>query len=189
MLNPTQKVLAALLRQSADKQWDAPPTIADTRLREVLQGGPAFTPAERRLMLQSPTTRERFIALAHGERIARRQAWGQIPRFACQAAAGNQNEIKIESVAAAPDFSTGSGDSCKLHLIKLDSQGQRWKISLRVTDTICRNSPAGVRLVDDTGREWLAGQPDEAGKLSGLWPFEESPLDWVPYHPTTLEPR
>ena len=176
--DPTQPLLSALLRHYSDEAPDAPPAIADTRLREVLRGGTAFTPAERHLMLQSPATRERFIALAHRERATVRQAWGQTPVFACLAAAtSGQNEIKIENAA------------CELRLIKLDSQGRRWKIWLRLADTFRRHSAGGVRVVDDTGREWLAGQLDAEGELSGLWPFEESPVAWVPYHPANLEPR
>ncbi len=171
-----KKLLHDLLAEQAAEIADDAPGINDQRLRETLRGNRTFNPEERRLLLQSPATRERFAQLAQLERLAARRRQqredyhpGTVGRLA--AADGRIHPLHEKQA----EF--------ELHLLPMDPAGERWKMTLKLFRP--EFYPTGVKLVDNGDLTWLAGFPDSQGVITGFW--ERDMSLWERIHDYSLE--
>ena len=184
MKTSIKRLLGAVLASEPEPASHEDPGrhLDDQRLREALTGKNPLDTAERHALLRSPAARRRLYfqrQLLRAEASYRWTAAAIQSDILYQAAAGG--EPRVVTVADNRDFT--------LTLFPLDTTGTRWHLHLKISNR-ARELLEGIaiRLVDDVGTEWLAGQPDADGEISADCPFKESPLDLLVDRRLHLEP-
>lgn len=181
--NQQLKLLATVLAMQEDAF--APAATAGTRdeahWREVLARTGTLREAERNMLLHSPQARRQFYFMADVARAEAYARWKQagIETSLCYRAAASPTvePLKIES---NPHFT--------LILFPLDEEGKTWNLYLKLSPRFRPLASAGIRLVDEGGEVWLAGQPDGDGELSGDWLLEGSPLERLRQQQLQIQP-
>ncbi len=163
---PLKHLLHRMFAEQAANITQDSAQISDQRMREVLNYQARFSHAEQRLFLQSPATRERFAFLSQVAKAEYYQQQNYQPEFIDRMAADSKDNIRREEIHK-PSYS--------LYLVPYQN-GASWEIAVRVHDAKLRQAPTGLKLVDDSGRVWVSGQPDADGEISGYWEEASSPL-------------
>lgn len=171
-------LLLAVMRSQSWEPLDAVPSIE--RYRRALDGSePRLSRDEQRQLLRSPTAR-----LHHG--IARREA-----RVAMQARWNRQGlALTGMRLAAATDDAEraeiGTAD-WSLLIQRLDAAEWALILDLRAPE-LRGTGTLELELIDETGRVWLSGAPDEQGQITGIWQHGGSPLPLLSLHQLTIRP-
>ena len=186
---PSSNELRGLLGEMLRAQPDRPETEPfpdEPRLREAISGKRPLAAHERRQLLRSPRARARLVEVAAGLRAQTRAEWrqtGVVTDIVYQAAAADEakpTEVRPVSVDGNRDFG--------ISLFPLDAQGQRWTVSLRLSQRVMAGLAGQIRLVDSGGGLWLQGRPDADRELSGDWRLPGSPLDRLRQFKLSIEP-
>ncbi|MEI2780097.1 MAG: hypothetical protein V9H25_02095 [Candidatus Competibacter sp.] len=180
--NKQLKLLAAVLAMQDETVAPAAAGARDeTPWREALARKAALSESERKALLHSPQARRQFYFMADVARAETYARWKQagIETSLCYRAAASPTvePLKIES---NPHFT--------LILFPLDEQGETWNLYLKLSPPLRQLATSGIRLVDDRGEVWLAGQPDADGELSGDWQLEGSPLERLLQQQLQIQP-
>lgn len=177
------KLLAEVLAMQEDSvtQPVADGARDEIKWREVLVRKGTLSEGERKVLLHSPNVRRQFYFMADVVRAEAYARWKQAEietslRYRA-AASPTVEPLKIES---NPNFT--------LILFPLDELGQTWNLYLKLSPSFRQLASAGIRLVDDQGDVWLAGQPDVDGELSGDWHLEGSPLERLRQQQLQIQP-
>lgn len=175
-----RRLMAALLVEQADNAESAIP-LDEERLRRALSGAASLNAVQQGLLWTSPAARQRLAILWESQRAAQYLAWqraGITPQIAYLAAA-DQAEQPI-TIDTHPHF--------MLKLFPLDTDGKLWTIYLKLSDTAQQTLLTGVRLLDTSGVQWLAGHVDGDGELSADWTHPEPPLQRLHRYELRIEP-
>lgn len=154
--------------------------LDDAELRDIVTGQRTLNTQEQQALLISPALRRRLYFLADVIRAETYAAWQQEgidPVLHYQAAASS--EVEPVTVDNNPDFT--------LTLYPLDDMATNWTLHLQVSLRIRDLTPKGIRLLDDAGETWLAGQPDADGELSADWVLSGSPVERLHSHTLKLQ--
>ena len=158
------------------------PALSDQRLLTLLRGQDQAQDPERRLLRQSPATRQRLLRLRELERAA---AYRALARTGT--AAAPLRRLAADDEAVRPYHRQERG--YRLDIRPLDLEGRQWKIYLALDRQTAQALDAtGVQLVDDGGRVWLRGRVDAQGRLDALWGHDDSPLARLKAHALHLGP-
>jgi hypothetical protein len=179
-----QRLLSALLAGAAEpsSREDPGQPLDDQRLREALTGRSPLDTGERHALLRSPAARRRIYFQHQLLRAETLYRW---------AAAGIHSDISYQAAAdAAPRVVTLSDNpDFTLTLFPLDVAGSRWHLHLKLSARVQASlSGIAIRLLDDAGRQWLAGRPDADGEIGADYPFAESPVDLLIERRLQIEP-
>lgn len=180
--NKQVKLLAAVLAMQDEAVAPAAAGARDeTPWREALARQGALNEEERQVLLHSPSARRQFYFMAD---VARAEAYARWKQAGIEtalryraAASPTVEPVKIES---NPDFT--------LVLFPLDAEGKAWNLFLKLSPTFQPLASGGIRLVDEEGEVWLAGQPDSDGELSGDWQLAGSPLERLHQQQLQIQP-
>ena len=175
-----QRLMAAILAEQPESA-DAGIALDEARLRRALSGAEPLSQAEQRLLWTSPAARWRLTMLWVSERAAQYLAWHQAgiaPQIAYLAA--SDAAVQPVTIDTHPHFT--------IKLFPLDTDGKRWTIFLKLSDTAHQTLLTGIRLVDTGGLLWLAGPVDGDGELSVDWPHPEPPLQRLHRYELRVEP-
>ncbi len=179
--NKKLNLLAAVLAMQDEA---IAPTVGardETPWREALARADALSEEERKALLHSPSARRQFYFMADVARAEAYVRWKQAgietSLYYRAAASPTVEPLKIES---NPYFT--------LVLFPLDEEGKTWNLFLKLSPAFQRLASAGIRLVDDRGEVWLAGQPDADGELSSDWRLEGSPLERLHQQQLQIQP-
>jgi len=157
----------------ADNEEPQTPQLNKARLLSALQGHQPFSIEEEKILLHSYLDREQFLLTAAVEQAKALEAWNNIDYswegVDLLAAADNENKIE-------PIHYKDPNDLYQVYFIPIDAEGKQWRIEVMITPEFKIMTPCGFKLVDKGGREWLSGQPNEAGELIGFWLSEEESL-------------
>ena len=139
------------------------------RIYEALTTGPGFTEQEKTLLLLSPLAREDFFSV---QREISEEIHDKLAQFGVEtellplAAADREEKIVLKN----------SGFSVTLYRRK--DAGVHWVILVQLEMNYKRAiQPRTIlRLVDSGGLEWMRGNPDDYGEMSGAWYAGETDL-------------
>ncbi|MDS4032401.1 MAG: hypothetical protein RKO66_20405 [Candidatus Contendobacter sp.] len=181
--NKQLKLLAALLAIQEDAL--APTAAADAcdevHWQEALTRKSALRGNARKALLHSPQTRRQFYFMADVTRAEAYARWKQ---------AGIETALRYRAAASptVEPLKIESNPHFTLILFPLDDEGKTWNLYLKLSAAFRPLASAGIRLVDDRGEVWLAGQPDADGELSSDWQLEGSPLERLLQHQLQIQP-
>jgi hypothetical protein len=179
-----RRLLRDLLLELDSARPDDAPRLSDARLLDALHARAPLDADERRALAGSAATRERLAFLAAAARAAALLAWQeQLERppapLRLMAAAALEPAIAPLRI---------EGNQFAIDLTPTDRDGREWRISVELSAELQALTPAGFRLVDSEGEEWLRGHPDEHGELVGYWRRDESLWQRVHRVALSLEP-
>lgn len=197
---------AAAAEDEVDNRARAP-LLDDERLLQALRGEKALTAAEQRLLILSLETRERFVILQRVEQIRAEDAdddegaddAAEALRSVSQAYwdACGWNDGPITLLAAADDKPRVEPIRVKkklysVDLIPIDIDGREWRINIQIArqelEAFRENTSERVQLVDDEGKVWAEGTPNQQGELVAFLEDDEGLMQRLLRCPPTLKP-